>query len=450
MEVKGKKISIIGAVRSGIAAAKVVRHLGGIPFVSDMGYKEALGDSIKRLKELGIDYEVEAHSERIFDCDVMIVSPGVPMDAAIMKVAKEKKMNIISEIEFAYSVCKGNVLAITGTNGKTTTTSLLGHVIDTAGLHGYTAGNIGRAFSDVVLSVAEDDFVSLEVSSFQLDLIDQFKPSVAMILNITPDHLNRYDNNYERYIQSKFRIFKNQDEADLLILNADDTTLRNHEVKTNAQIQYFSLSVEQDNGAYLSDAEIIYKKAGTVEFKCKTSDISIKGEHNWSNAMAVIIAAKHIGVNNSALMSALKSFPGVEHRLEPVQGPNGVLYINDSKATNVDAVWYALRSFEKPLYLILGGLDKGNDYDQIRGLVEKNVKKIYAIGSSAKKIEYYFKEIVDVEIMESMEACVEKAHKEATSNEIVLLSPACASFDMYKSYEQRGKVFKEAVANLSK
>ena len=304
------------------------------------------------------------------------------------------------------------------------------------------------AFSEVVLEVKENEFVALEVSSFQLDLIDKFKPRAAIILNITPDHLNRYENSLEKYAASKHRIYSNQDENDFLILNYDNETtiksLKQHKSKSF----YFSLTEEQANGCFLSEDYVMFRNNGEEDFRCRRSDIKIRGEHNLANAMAVISTAKIFNLNSDAVIKALRTFESVEHRLELVREIQGIKFVNDSKATNVDSVWYALKSFDEPLFLILGGQDKGNDYYQIKQLVMDKVKKIYALGSSADKIFNFFHSDVKVEVKETMEAAVSSAINEARSGDVVLLSPACASFDMYDNYEHRGRIFKEAVNSL--
>ena len=448
MEIKNKKISIIGAVKSGIGAAKLIKNLGGIPFVSDSGKKEKLSESIEALKSNHIDFEIGEHSERVFDCDLFVVSPGVPSNSFIIQNATDKKIKIISEIELAASFCKGKIIAITGTNGKTTTTSLTGYILKSCGFNTYVAGNIGNAFSEIALDVKPHEIVVLEVSSFQLDFIDNFKPYIAMILNITPDHLNRYDNIYKNYIDAKLRIFMNQSIDDYLIINKDSETLINSLGRPRGKTLFFSLHDKQSNGAYLEGEKIKYYLNSKLLFSCSLNDIKLNGEHNYANSMAAIISAKILGGNNDKIIEALSSFAGVEHRMELVRELEGVKYINDSKATNIDSVWYALRSYEEPIFLILGGLDKGNDYNQIKDLVINKVKKIYALGASAEKIFNFFHGIVKVEIVKSLEEAVSEANKEARQNEIVLLSPACASFDMFNSYEHRGKVFKEIVNNL--
>lgn len=447
LELKNKKISIIGAVRSGLGAAKLAKQLGAIPFVSDAGSEEKLKSSIEVLQNAKIDFEVGNHSEKVFDCDFMVVSPGVPSDSKVIKNAKTKNIKIISELEFASSFCKANVIGITGTNGKTTTTSLCDYLFNECGVKSYSAGNIGLAFSEVSTAAKENEFVSLEISSFQLDLIDKFKPKVAMILNITPDHLNRYENSVEKYALSKLKIYENQDANDYLVLSKDSELLNQYFKKPKSNVLFFSTIKKVTNGCYLENDEVRFVKNDIVEFTCKVSDIFIKGEHNIQNAMAVIIAAKLFDLDNKKILEALGSFKGVEHRLELVREIEGIKFINDSKATNVDSVVVALKSFDDPIFLILGGQDKGNDYSMIEDLVIEKVKKIYAIGSSAEKVFNYFHSQVKTEIKKDFDEVINTALSEAREGDVVLLSPACASFDMFDNYEHRGKVFKEIINN---
>jgi len=448
MNIKNKKITIIGAVRSGVGAAKLIKKVGGIPFVSDMADEIHLKEFVDELKEENIKFETGGHSERVYDCELMVVSPGVPNDAPVLNAARTNHISLISEVELSYQYCKGNIIAITGTNGKTTTTSLCGHVFNQCGYNTFVAGNIGLAFSEIALDVEKNEFVALEVSSFQLDLIDKFKPKVAMILNITPDHLNRYDESIDKYATSKQNIYKNQDSGDYLILNKDNGAVLKYLKDHKSRSFYFSLNDELDNGCFKEKEKILFKKNGKELFSCDVSDIRIKGDHNLANAMAVICAAKIYKLDNHKIIKALQTFEGVEHRLELVREIDGVKFFNDSKATNVDSVWYALKSFEEPILLILGGQDKGNDYEQIKALVIERVKKIYAIGSSAEKIFSFFHALVKVEIKKSLEDVIITVINEARKGDVVLLSPACASFDMFDNYEHRGEVFKKAVNSL--
>jgi len=450
MDLRNKKITILGAERSGRSAALLVKKLGGTPFVSDFADERKIEKSVSILKDAEINFETGGHSEKVFDCDFIVISPGVPSSSKIVLEAKGKHIPIFSELEFASRFCRGKVIAITGTNGKTTTTSLMHHVITSCGRKSYAAGNIGSAFSEVVLDVAEDEFVSLEVSSFQLDFNEKFNSFISMILNITPDHMNRYEYNLDNYAQSKLSIYKNQTDEQIYIRNADDEILNNYQHNTKASVKEFSLVKELSNGAFVSGEKILYNEAGEMVFACDISDIAIPGEHNLANAMAVIIAANCLGLPKEKIIEGLRSFQGVEHRLELVKEINGVKYINDSKATNVDSVYYALKSYKQPVFLILGGQDKGNNYDQIKELVEKKVEKIYAIGSSAEIIFKYFHAMVKVEIKDSLEACIKAANQDTREGDIVLLSPACASFDMFENYEHRGRMFKRAVEELQR
>jgi UDP-N-acetylmuramoylalanine--D-glutamate ligase len=448
MELKGKKISVIGAVRSGVGAAKLAKNLGAIPFVSDNSPREKLVPWISKLEAEGISYECGSHSEYAFDCDFIVTSPGVAADSDILTEARKRKIRIISEVEFASWFCKGKIISITGTNGKTTTTFLMAHTLNECGIKTYAAGNIGYAFSEITRAVKEDQFVALETSSFQLDFIDKFKPFISTILNITPDHLDRYDNSFEKYIASKIRITNNQNENDFFLFNADDensfSTMKNNKVQKLS----FSLKKDVPAGAYSRNGKMFFSWFGKTEEVASVNELFIKGDHNVANALAVLAVAKTLNLPNRKIRESFKSFKGVEHRIEFVRELNGVEYFNDSKATNVDSVIVALKSFNKPIYLILGGKDKGNNYDVIRDLVEQHVKKIYAIGVSAQKVKNYFQEIVDTEIKDTLESCVNAAHKEAEPGTVLLLSPACASFDMFTDFEHRGRVFKHAVNNL--
>jgi UDP-N-acetylmuramoylalanine--D-glutamate ligase len=448
MEITGKKISIIGAVRSGLGAAKLAKKVGAIPFVSDSGSKEKLGVWISKLESEGINYECGSHSDKVFDCDFIVTSPGVATDSEILVEARKRKIKIITEVEFASWFCKGKVISITGTNGKTTTTFLMAYTLNECGIKTYPAGNIGYAFSEIALDVKEDEFVALETSSFQLDFMDRFKPFISAILNITPDHLDRYENSFEKYIASKIKIAGNQDENDFFLFNADDENT--FSTMNNSKVQKLSFSVKKEVpvGAYSKNGKMFFSWFGSTEEVASINDLFIKGEHNVANALAVLAVAKTLNLPNKKIRESFKSFKGVEHRIEFVRELNGVEYYNDSKATNVDSVIVALKSFEKPIFLILGGKDKGNNYDQIKDLVKQHVKKIYAIGVSAQKVKNYFEQIVETEIKNTLQDCVIAANKEANPGTVLLLSPACASFDMFTDYEHRGRVFKEAVNNL--
>ena len=448
MDITNKKISIIGAVKSGVAAALLAKKLGAFPFVSDSSEAAKLSKAQNLFEAENIHYEFGVHTDRIFDCDFIVTSPGVPSDSKALLKAVDKRIKIYSEVEFASWFCKGKIIAITGTNGKTTTTALMNHTLNSSGMKCYAAGNIGNPFSDIALDVMENEFVALETSSFQLDFIETFKPQFSMILNITPDHMDRYENSFDKYIASKIKIASNQSEENFFIYNSDDPNTIKSMKNSRVQKVGFSSSKEIAVGSYYKNSEMNFAWFGKVSKVCSSSDLFIKGEHNIANALAVMNVAKLLNIPNQKIREAFSSFKGVEHRIEFVRELNGVEYYNDSKATNIDSVVVALKSFEKPIYLILGGKDKGNNYDDIRDLVKKHVVKIYAIGVSAQKVQDYFDPFIETEKKESLEACVEAASKEAKSGSVLLLSPACASFDMFNNFEHRGEVFKEAVKKL--
>lgn len=448
MEIKDKNIVILGAVRSGIGAAKLAKRLGANPFVSDISPFEKMGDAVSILETENIPCEFGQHSEKVYNADLVIISPGIPSNVPVVVELKKRGIKIVSELEFASWYCKGNIIAITGTNGKTTTTTLTAYMLNECGVKCHLAGNIGLAFSEIADSVLEEEYVALEVSSFQLDFIDNFKPLFSMILNITPDHLDRYNNNFQEYIAAKALIFKNQDENCYFIYNVDDNNIPVDRCPESVNKLGFSLMHNPFNGTGLNEKSFWMINQGEEKKLCTTDEVSLRGEHNYANILAVLNVAMTLNLIENKVQEALAGFPGVEHRLEFVRELNGVKYINDSKATNVDAVWYALRSFEDSIILILGGKDKGNDYTQIEELVKTRVKKIYAIGSSADKIYEFFHNSVPVHKMQTMEDCVADTEKTAVAGDILLLSPACASFDMYDNFEHRGQVFKEAVNKL--
>ncbi len=448
MDIKGKNITVVGAERSGIGAAKLISRLGGHAFVSDKNEKLKFG-SPELLKKYNIEFELGKHSDRVYDCEFIVTSPGVPSDSDVLKKAIVKNIPVYSEMEFASWYCSAKIISITGTNGKTTTTALIDHILNSSGFKSTSAGNIGLAFSEIVLDLKENEYAVLETSSFQLDSIYKFKPFISIILNITPDHLDRYQGQMENYINSKISVTKNQDFSDYFVFNKDDKNIPLSKVNNKVQKYSYSLLQNVEEGVCLEKNNIIFKTKELKEKICAKSELSIKGEHNLANSMAAVIAAKLLNVDTEKLRAALGSFKGVEHRLEFVRDINGVKFINDSKATNVDSVWFALRSFDTPIHLILGGQDKGNDYNQIKPEVINKVKKIYAIGVSAEKIFDFFREYVNVQRYQNMNDAVLDAREGAKENEIVLLSPACASFDMFDNYEHRGKVFKKIVMSLN-
>jgi UDP-N-acetylmuramoylalanine--D-glutamate ligase len=450
--VKGKKISILGMARSGIAVAELLKSNGAVPFVSDSGDFLKLSDALSSLKNLKIEYETGGHTDKIYDSDMFVISPGVPSTSPVVIEASRRGLKIFSELEVASWFCRAPIVAVTGTNGKTTTTSLLGNIFSDAGRNVSVGGNIGNAFSGFAGQLPADAVAILEVSSFQLDYIDSFHPHISVLLNITPDHLDRYENDFQKYIDSKCRIFKNQNKNDYLIYNYDDVIARkavDNLASNNVSLMAFGLERKFHEGAFIEDDKVVIMIDGDNTEIINPDEIKIRGTHNLYNSMAAILAARLMNVNPVSIKSTLKIFPGVEHRLEFVRELDGVKYINDSKATNVDSVWYALQAYEEPIIVLIGGRDKGNDYSKLFEPVKKHVKTIIAIGESAEKVKNAFSGLKTVVIASSMPQAVDEARKLASHGDIVLLSPACASFDWFQNYEHRGKVFKEIVSALN-
>ncbi len=449
-EVRGKRFSVLGAARSGIAVAELLRAYGGEVFVSDQASPATMAAAKAQLDALGVRNEFGENSGRVLDADVVVLSPGVPSDAPRVREALAKGLKVVSEIEAASWFCQAQIAAITGTNGKTTTTTLLGRMLQDAKRPAAVGGNIGTAFAQIVRDAPAGATAILEISSFQLDHIETFRPGVAAILNITPDHLNRYGNSFDRYIDAKCRIFENQGSGDHLIYNADDeVTARavTGRAPRLVRLHPFSLRAEESAGAFLRNGRLLLGGSEPADV-IAVNEISIRGAHNHANAMAATLAARILGVPVASLRATLRNFSGVEHRLEFVRELDGIQYVNDSKATNVDSVWYALQSFDRPIVVMLGGRDKGNDYSRLHDLVRRYVRTIVAIGESAENVKNAFAEIVPVTVSGNMEDAVRLARRLAEPGDVVLLSPACASFDWFANYEQRGRVFKEIVRSL--
>ncbi len=451
-------ISVIGAARSGIGAALLLQKAGAKIFVSDLQPAEKVADGVRELRTRGITVETGGHSERVYDCGLMVISPGVPSDAPVIVEARRRGVRVVSEIEVASWFCRAPIVAITGSNGKTTTTTLLGRILGDAKKKHVVAGNIGEAFSNFVLDLAETDVVALEVSSFQLDGIETFRPAVSVILNITRNHMDRYGNSMERYAASKARIFMNQRAGDLLIASADDDWTGRATGNAQCRTVQFSTARTLTDGSWLDGDLLRIAFDGKATDLLRVPEMSMRGEHNVQNAMAASLAAMRFGISPASIRATLKNFKGVEHRQEFVAEVKGVRYINDSKATTVEAVRRALNAFDEPIILILGGKDKGNDYTEIADIVRRKVKAIVATGASAPTIEKFFGPIVKVVRVDtigsekpnrvSMERTVEAASSLAVRGDVVLLSPACTSFDWFTDYEERGRVFKEAVRHM--
>ena len=443
-----KRLVILGGGESGIGTAILGKQKGYEVFVSDSG--EILKKYKKVLLNNDILFEEKNHTEsKILNADVVMKSPGIPETVPLVLKLKEKGIQVISEIEFAAKYTTATIVGITGSNGKTTTTLILHHILKEAGLYVGVAGNIGDSFAAQVAHESYDNYV-LELSSFQLDGIKDFNSHIGILTNITPDHLDRYEYDFEKYIASKFRITKNQTETDYLIYDADDQAinnwLENNTVK--AKLVPFSLEKELEYGAFLKD-KIITININKDIFKMPISTLTVKGKHNVKNAMAATMAAQLLKVRKEFIKESLSSFEGAEHRLENVAKIDGVEYINDSKATNINATFYALECMDKQTVWIVGGVDKGNDYNDLLPLVREKVKAIVCLGLDNDKIKNMFSNVVDI-IVETAgaEEAVKVAHKLSEKGDAVLLSPACASFDLFENYEDRGRQFKAAVRSL--
>jgi UDP-N-acetylmuramoylalanine--D-glutamate ligase len=443
-----KRLVVLGGGESGVGTAILGKKEGYEVFVSDFG---KIKDNYKDvLTKYEINWEEEQHTEQlIFNADVVMKSPGIPDKAPIIKKLHELNIPVISEIEFAAQFTNAVTIGITGSNGKTTTTMLTYHLLKEGGLNVGLGGNIGKSFA---WQVAEENFevYVLELSSFQLDGIIDYKPHIAIITNISPDHLDRYDYKYENYIESKFRITKNQSAEDYLIYDCDDEAIENwlSKNKVKAQLIPFSITKQLDKGAFLNNNSMEVK-INQEEFLMETTQVALEGKHNMKNAMAATSVAQLMRIRKQTIRESLSNFQGVEHRLEKVLKIQNVQYINDSKATNVNATFFALDSMNSPTVWIVGGVDKGNDYSELMALVHEKVKAIICLGVDNKKIIDAFGNIVDMMVeVDNMNDAVNTAKHIAEKGDTVLLSPACASFDLFQNYEDRGRQFKEAVKNL--
>lgn len=443
-----KRLVVLGGGESGVGTAILGNKEGYDVFVSDFG---KIKDNYRNvLSQYEIKWEDEQHTEElILNADVVMKSPGIPDKAPIVKKLVEKGIPVISEIEFANDFSKAITIGITGSNGKTTTTMLTYHLLKEGGLNVGLGGNIGKSFAWQVAEENYDSYV-LELSSFQLDGIVNYKPHIAIITNISPDHLDRYDYKYENYIASKFRITMNQTEDDYLIYDADDEAIANwlQNNKVKAQLIPFSISKRVENGAYLNK-QTMEININQEEFLMETANIALEGKHNMKNAMAATSVAQLMRIRKQTIRESLSNFQGVEHRLEKVLKIQNVQYINDSKATNVNASFFALDSMTTPTVWIVGGVDKGNDYSELMSLVHEKVKAIICLGIDNKKIIEAFANIVDMMVeVDNMHDAVNTAKHIAEKGDTVLLSPACASFDLFQNYEDRGNQFKNEVRNL--
>jgi len=450
MDLRNKRVLVVGLGKSGVASALFLKRHGAKVTVSDTKTPDELREEIPLLLEEGIAVETGGHGERTFrGQDLIVVSPGVPVDAPPLVQARALGETVIGEIELAAHFLSGPIVAITGSNGKTTTTTLAGEIIAAGGFPTAVGGNIGTPAISLVENAKPDTVTVLEVSSFQLETIQTFRPKVAVILNITPDHLDRH-RTFEAYTNAKARIFENQTAEDFAVLNADDPTCVELSKRTKAKVFWFSRKKRVEQGASVQDGRICFAAGGGADEIMNASEIPLKGSHNLENVLAAVAVGKLMGCSSEQIATAVRNFKAVEHRLEYVATINGVEYYNDSKATNVDATIKALESFPANIHIILGGKDKGSDYTVLNELLRQRVKRVYTIGAAAEKIESHIKGATEVLHVETLENAVRRAAAAAKSGDIVLLAPACASFDQFQSYEHRGRTFKDLVRGLAK
>lgn len=451
MRVEQSHIVVAGAARSGVAVAELLKSRGARVLVTDSGTVGRL--FTERLEKAGIPFEQGGHSSRALEGELLVLSPGVPDSSPIVTYYREQGRPVFSEIEVASWYCKSRIIAVTGSNGKTTVVSWLADVFRRAGRPYLLAGNVGTAFSEIVDQTTPETDVILEVSSFQLDHLEHFHAKVAVMLNITPDHLNRYENQFENYIASKMQLPRHQTADDVLIYGYDDPVLRNQIESlagepSHPRLVPFSSEVSVP-GACIQKGIIRIQSDHYQEEYIPMRQMALPGTHNLRNGLAVALAARICEIEKEPIRESLSRFEGVPHRLQKVRELEGVRYYNDSKATNVNAVWYALTSFSQPLILIMGGRDKGNDYSELAPEIRKKVKLIVAIGEAREKIRQQLEGIAPVIwFAESMQDAVRKCYLKAEHGDVVLMSPACASFDMFESYEDRGHKFMQAVMTL--
>jgi len=448
MELKNKKVLVVGLGKSGLAAALFLRHRGAQVTVSDARSAEALAKDIPALLEEGIMVETGGHGLLTFRRqDLIVVSPGVPLNTPELAQVRSFGLPVIGELELAARFLKGKILAITGSNGKTTTTALVGEILEKAGIPTLVGGNIGVPVVSLIEATTDETWSVLEISSFQLESTVEFHPSIAVILNITPDHLDRHGT-FENYALAKERIFAAQDANDSVVLNADNARSAQAAVRSHARVYSFSVEHPVERGAWLEQGYLIYRHSEDepAEAVMPLSGIPLKGTHNVENVLAAVCAARLAGAPVDAIRKAIEDFRAVEHRLEYVATINGVEYYNDSKATNVDATAKAIAAFNSGIHLILGGKDKGSDYTQLAQLLRQRVRAIYTIGTAAAKIESQLRGVVSIRTCETLDVAVNAAANAARPGDVVVLAPACSSFDQFENYEQRGKVFKQLVS----
>ena len=449
VELRNKRVLVVGLARTGIATALFCAARGARITATDLRTEKELGDSLASLRQAGVRLDLGSHREElILDADFVIPSPGVPADAPLLQSARAKGVTIWSEIELAGRFLQGRLIGITGSNGKTTTTSLIEHILRSAGFHTILAGNIGTPLISCVEQSTEHTITVAELSSFQLELIETFRPHISVFLNLTPDHLDRH-HTLGSYGAAKARIFENQTEADSAVLNADDPGTTAY-APAKPRVYWFSRKQRVAQGAFVKAGEVLFRRDGSEESILSLADVPIPGAHNVENVLAAAAAARLAGAEPAAIAKGVRSFAGVEHRLEFVAEIGGVRYYNDSKATNVDATLKALDAFPGRILIILGGKDKGSDYTLLQALLREKAILALLIGAAADKIEKQITGSVAIEQVGTIERALDTAAHAARPGDVVLLAPACASFDQFQNFEHRGRVFKELVHQLER
>ena len=449
MEIKGRKVLVVGLATSGIPTVNTLLSLGAEITINDIKQEDALKEVLEQIQTDQIHMILGSHPEKVSQYDFIVLSPGVPTDLPFLTEARGQEVPVIGELELAYQLCAADFVAITGTNGKTTTTALTGEIFQNAKKETYVVGNIGVAAVSKSLEASSDAVMVTEVSSFQLESIIKFKPYIAAILNITPDHLNRHKT-MKNYIDAKANIFINQTANDILVLNRDDEETCKLKVRAKSQVIFFSRKEVLEEGAFVEEGKIVVRKNGVKEEICHVEELKIPGAHNLENALAATAIAYWAGIDGKVIAKTLNTFMGVEHRIEFVDEISGIRFINDSKGTNPDASIKAVEAVKEPIILIAGGMDKGNSFETFIEAFQGKVKYMVLIGETANKIKETALQMGfdHCQIVKDMEDAVVTAYKVAQAGDTILLSPACASWDMYQSYEHRGNHFKECVEKL--
>jgi UDP-N-acetylmuramoylalanine--D-glutamate ligase len=448
LELSNKRVLVVGLGRSGVASALFLKSRGASVTVSDAKSQDQLREEIPALLDQGIVVETGGHGDRTFqDQDLIVVSPGIPLDSQPIEQARALGALVIGEIELASQFLSGPIVAITGSNGKTTTTTLVGEILAKSGIKTLVGGNIGKAAISLAEEATPETAIVLEVSSFQLETVRRFRPKIAVILNITPDHLDRH-RTFANYVDAKARIFENQTTEDFTVLNADDPACFELASRTHSQVFWFSRKSGVEQGAFVQGGHIQFRRKNSDVDIMPIAEIPLKGAHNVENVLASVCGTLLMGCDPNQVRKAICEFKAVEHRLEYVATVGGVDYYNDSKATNVDATVKALESFPANIHLILGGKDKGSDYSALNDLLRQRVKRVYTVGAAAEKIQLQIRGVAEIFAAGTIQSAVQHAAASAQPGDIVLLAPACASFDQFQNYEHRGRVFRELVLTL--